>query len=180
MYVYIYLYKIDFKKSNIIIRYYIDTSTVNINASSTVSRALTFVVFLRLSCRNTDCLLRSWLVGRCKLPELFILWSDAPLCRSVLLPLRLNQARPPLVSSFSLSPNLLFRSLPLALALAASLRASSCTRRSLPQRRTIRIPISLPAFLTSCGCVRYSCSIRWITCVLDEGWERIRNRRCQH
>lgn len=73
--------------------------------------------------------------------------------------LRLNQARPPLASSLSLSPNTFSRDLPLVLALAASLRASSCTRRSPPQRRTIRIPISLPAFLSPCGRVRYSRSI---------------------
>jgi len=90
--------------------------------------------------------------------------------------LRLNQARPPLASSLSLSPNTLSRDLPLVLALAASLRASSCTRRSPPQRRTIRIPISLPAFLSPCGRVRYSRSIRWITCIPDKRWMRIREQ----
>lgn len=49
----------------------------------------------------------------------------------------------------------------------------SCTRRPPPQRRTIRrIPISLPAFLSPCGRVRHSRSVRWITCVLEKERER--------
>lgn len=43
---------------------------------------------------------------------------------------------------------------------AASLRASSCTGRSPPRRRTIRIPISLPASLSPRGRVRYSSPVR--------------------
>lgn len=66
-----------------------------------------------------------------------------------------------------------------ALARAASLRASSCTRRSPPRRRTIRIPISLPASLSPYGRVRNSRSLRRITCVsADRVREFKRDGRC--
>jgi len=119
----------------------------------------------------------------CKLPELFILWSGTHSRGGVLSSLWLNQARPCLLSlslflSLTSAKVAFPRPLVRALALAASLRASSCTRRSPPPRRTIRIPISLPAFLSLCGCVRDSRS-RWITCTLGKGREGISDRRCR-
>lgn len=88
-----------------------------------------------------------------------------------------SEARPCLLKPHPLAfPKVAFPRPPVSRSrFAASLRASSCTRRSPPRRRTIRIPISLPASLSTCGRVRYSNPVRWITCILDEG-----NRRCRH
>lgn len=116
----------------------------------------------------------------CKLPELFILWSGIHPRSSVLSSLRLNQG-----SASSGVRSLAFSKAAFpwppvrALALAASLRAWSCTRRSPPPRRTIRIPISLPAFLSLYGRVRYSCSVRWITCARVKGRKGIRDWQCR-
>lgn len=74
-------------------------------------------------------------------PAAFAIKSDSRPCLLQLLPPAYPQSWRFLAASRSRSSG-------------ASLRASSCTRRSPPRRRTIRIPISLPASLSPYGRVR--------------------------